>query len=344
MCVGAHTAGANTTCTGCGEHIHEPNGEREYRRVVDTSATTCVSLLPWPVASPQKCNIDSDSAPSEVLVDAQAACNLKSSCVGVLDDSCKGSAFYLCDGHSSDNVTTSCTHMHPSRNAVPTPAPTTLAPTSSPTKPPHPCDDGTHGCTTGAGGVCIASGGSYECGCASGYLCTAGCTLKHSAHTCEQTAAPTPPPPTPAPTLRTTGSPTLVSVDLDGISRPAPDCPCVGNSTKGTPACFDDSNRKFVFSRCEKDCECLGCCTGSEGAKTCVGLSKGLCADPCAANTCDSGLGGVYHVGHRASVGRSVERASSARPDATKATTPATPASLSRPSPPPPQLRPLRQW
>ena len=77
MCVGAHTAGANTTCTSCGEHIHEPNGEREYRRVVDTSATTCVSLLPWPVASPQKCNIDSDSAPSEVLVDAQAACNLE---------------------------------------------------------------------------------------------------------------------------------------------------------------------------------------------------------------------------------------------------------------------------
>jgi hypothetical protein len=43
---------------------------------------------------------------------------------------------------------------------------------------PHPCDDGSHSCDQGEGGVCYkADDGSdgWTCGCASGYRCVSGC-------------------------------------------------------------------------------------------------------------------------------------------------------------------------
>ena len=53
-----------------------------------------------------------------------------------------------------------------------------------PTPVPHPCDSGIHSCDT-VGGICIALVGSdFQCDCASGYVCTNGCSGMHTAHAC----------------------------------------------------------------------------------------------------------------------------------------------------------------
>merc|ERR1740121_2320195 len=48
----------------------------------------------------------------------------------------------------------------------------------------HPCVDGSHGCDTGEGGVCNQVGDDWECACAAGYECVAGCNSPHTGHTC----------------------------------------------------------------------------------------------------------------------------------------------------------------
>jgi len=82
----------------------------------------------------------------------------------------------------------------------PTPEPTPV-PTPAPTE--HPCDDGSHGCDKGAGGICVKEGNDYACKCAHAFKCTAGCGHSHQGHTCERTAKPTPAP-TPSPTMACT--------------------------------------------------------------------------------------------------------------------------------------------
>ena len=96
---------------------------------------------------------------------------------------------------------------------------TTVAPTTAPTAAPtlHQCDDGTHGCDTGPGGICYEyvykMGLHWACGCAAGFYCSHGCTMPHSGHECVAlTANPTKVPtkvPTNAPTKVPTNAPTL---------------------------------------------------------------------------------------------------------------------------------------
>merc|ERR1719171_676338 len=97
----------------------------------------------------------------------------------------------------------------------PTPVPTTPAPTPDPTPEPtpeptpdptpaptpHPCDDGSHGCDKGPGGICNkveggVDGEGWACDCkAPEYECVDGCDSPHEAHTCAKvTEAPTPSP------------------------------------------------------------------------------------------------------------------------------------------------------
>merc|ERR1719271_922049 len=72
---------------------------------------------------------------------------------------------------------------------------------------PHACDDGSHGCDKGPGGICYkvdagVSDGGWLCDCKEDYKCVGGCDAPHEGHTCELTAAPTPAPtakPTPVP-------------------------------------------------------------------------------------------------------------------------------------------------
>merc|ERR1719421_1381702 len=68
---------------------------------------------------------------------------------------------------------------------------------------PHACDDGSHGCDKGEGGICYkvderASNGGWLCDCEQGYKCTTGCESPHEGHTCEKIAA-----------AATTGEPTV---------------------------------------------------------------------------------------------------------------------------------------
>merc|ERR1711972_878870 len=55
----------------------------------------------------------------------------------------------------------------------------------------HPCDDGSHGCDTGPGGVCVEGTDGWECDCAAGYDCVAGCDSPHEGHTCSPTTTTT---------------------------------------------------------------------------------------------------------------------------------------------------------
>ena len=87
----------------------------------------------------------------------------------------------------------------------PTPPPT-HSPTSNPTTPSthaltiHVCDNGSHGCDSGPGGVCISKKNStkdllfgnttWKCGCKPSYVCTSGCSVDHKGHTCTLTKAP----------------------------------------------------------------------------------------------------------------------------------------------------------
>ena len=59
-------------------------------------------------------------------------------------------------------------------------------PTLVPTPVPHPCVGGTHSCdAVGNGGICVEKPNQeWECRCATGYVCTAGCSGMHTAHTC----------------------------------------------------------------------------------------------------------------------------------------------------------------
>merc|ERR1719311_372109 len=64
---------------------------------------------------------------------------------------------------------------------LPTPTPT-IAPTPAPT--PHPCDDDSHGCDNGPGGICYkVDGGVNEegwlCDCMEDYKCVDGCDAPH---------------------------------------------------------------------------------------------------------------------------------------------------------------------
>ena len=121
---------------------------------------------------------------------------------------------------------------------APTEAPTTAAPTTAaPTQ--HPCDDGSHGCDTSAGGACFKSDDNQEgwtCGCKANYRCIAGCDGDHKGHTCEATAAPTPQPtpeptdsPTPEPTPEPTKAPTHTPTPAPGPSWAEEGCTTEGN-------------------------------------------------------------------------------------------------------------------
>jgi len=102
----------------------------------------------------------------------------------------------------------------------PTESPTeqpSAAPTPAPT--PHPCDDGSHGCDKGTGGICYkAADGSngWTCDCAQTHWCSGGCSAPHTNHECTEVTAtpttyPTPSPttyPTPVPTTYPTPVPT----------------------------------------------------------------------------------------------------------------------------------------
>merc|ERR1712166_1171921 len=78
---------------------------------------------------------------------------------------------------------------------APTNAPSTSAPTT------HPCDNGSHGCDSGPGGVCISKkkgakdllfgNTTWKCGCKPSYVCTSGCSVDHKGHKCTLTKAPT---------------------------------------------------------------------------------------------------------------------------------------------------------
>merc|ERR1719316_327081 len=119
----------------------------------------------------------------------------------------------------------------PEPTASPTPEPT-AEPTPSPTpKPtPHACDDGSHGCDKGPGGICYkvdagVSDGGWLCDCKEDYKCVDGCDAPHKAHTCELTAAPTPAPtakPTPEPTAAPTPAPTTTTTTT--TTTPVPVC------------------------------------------------------------------------------------------------------------------------
>jgi hypothetical protein len=141
------------------------------------------------------------------------------------------------------DVCTPCPRASP----IPTPAPT-RAPTPQPTDvpTPHPCDDGSHGCDHGAGGVCYkvyAGLREWQCGCKFGWACIAGCTQEDAAspHMC---AAVTPAPTvaTPAPTRRPTPVPTQMPTQPPtggGAGK------CVG--TNPVTGVTDDCVFPFVF-------------------------------------------------------------------------------------------------
>merc|ERR1719247_3147594 len=97
----------------------------------------------------------------------------------------------------------------PEPTPTPTPAPTPV-PTPSPTH--HPCDDGSHGCDKGDGGICVKEGpNSWACECKPEYMCTSGCDSPDEPHSCVLTPSPTPvptPEPTPVPTPEPTPEPT----------------------------------------------------------------------------------------------------------------------------------------
>jgi len=100
----------------------------------------------------------------------------------------------------------------PSPTAQPTTEPTT-EPTPTPTLAPtaHPCDDGSHGCETGAGGICYKSdsgSNGWTCGCAQTHWCSKGCSAPHLSHTCTLITATPTTYPTPYPTTAPTTYPT----------------------------------------------------------------------------------------------------------------------------------------
>ena len=108
----------------------------------------------------------------------------------------------------------------------PTPPPT-HSPTSNPTTPSthaltiHVCDNGSHGCDSGPGGVCISKKNStkdllfgnttWKCGCKPSYVCTSGCSVDHKGHTCTLTKAPKKVP---------AGTPTASSSPITASSSP----------------------------------------------------------------------------------------------------------------------------
>eukprot|EP01062_Namystynia_karyoxenos_P011342 TRINITY_DN14057_c0_g1_i1.p1 TRINITY_DN14057_c0_g1~~TRINITY_DN14057_c0_g1_i1.p1 ORF type:complete len:2338 (+),score=88.49 TRINITY_DN14057_c0_g1_i1:99-7016(+) len=119
----------------------------------------------------------------------------------------------------------------PSRgpSASPTvPPPPGWTPSERPSSPPshsptaHPCTDGSHGCDTGPGGICLTRpGGTWACDCAVGFVCVAGCA-SHTSHLCvpltvspsegPSTAEPSAPPslrPVVQPTTAPSSSPSL---------------------------------------------------------------------------------------------------------------------------------------
>merc|ERR1719399_2218594 len=136
----------------------------------------------------------------------------------------------------------------------PTPEPTpeqtpepTPDPTPSPT--PHACDDGSHGCDKGEGGICykVDEGVNEEgwlCDCKEGYKCIDGCDAPHSSHTCEKTPAPTPEPtpePTAAPTAEPTAEPTAAPTPAPTAEpteepTPVPTAPPTTTTAPPTPA------------------------------------------------------------------------------------------------------------
>ena len=86
--------------------------------------------------------------------------------------------------------------------AKPTAAPSTAKPTNqpsgAPTKQPtgaptnHPCKDGSHGCDSGPGGICVTKeANKWACACKSSHKCVAGCTAHHKGHKCVITSTPT---------------------------------------------------------------------------------------------------------------------------------------------------------
>ena len=55
----------------------------------------------------------------------------------------------------------------------------------------HACEDGSHTCFPGDGGVCFQAGAGYSCGCLPGFECTAGCDGGEG-HTCTPSTGSTP--------------------------------------------------------------------------------------------------------------------------------------------------------
>merc|ERR1719271_1367490 len=125
---------------------------------------------------------------------------------------------------------------------LPTPSPT-MEPTPPPTAPaptPHACDDGSHGCDKGEGGICykVDEGVNDEgwlCDCEQGYKCVDGCDAPHEGHTCEKTAEPTPEP-TPEPTAEPTPEPTAEPTP-EPTAEPTP-----APTTAPTPHRCDDGS------------------------------------------------------------------------------------------------------
>merc|ERR1711957_1045525 len=119
--------------------------------------------------------------------------------------------------------------MGPTTGTPTTKTPTTATPTtatpSTPAPTYHPCKDGSHGCDKSPCGVCLEVGDGWECGCASGCICTHGCDKPHQYHECEKTKEPTTATPTtktPTTGTPTTKTPTTATPTTKTPTTPAP--------------------------------------------------------------------------------------------------------------------------
>jgi hypothetical protein len=103
---------------------------------------------------------------------------------------------WTCGCNPGYQCTEGCQHPHIGHTcSIETPAPTPV-----PT-PQHECNDNSHGCYKGPGGMCIANGDDFDewtCGCEQPeFKCVSGCQYPHVAHECAlvtqaPTAYPTP--------------------------------------------------------------------------------------------------------------------------------------------------------
>jgi hypothetical protein len=257
-----HQSGKETSCsvTGGGELVHcqgfakreitsaptkgptrtptrNPTGAPTKSTAPTKAPTTTPTKAPTLAPTPHPCDdgshsCDKVSAGGICYADRTSnlyACGCREGfmCIGGCDEPFIG---HLCELTKAPTKTPT---KEPTKE--PTKAPTkepTKEPTHSPTVAPtvaptfHPCDDGSHGCHKGEGGVCNKEAGyEYSCGCAAGYQCKAGCDQPYVGHTCWETKAPTS-----APTSTPTTSPTPMPTHVP-TSTPTPAVhPCTANN------------------------------------------------------------------------------------------------------------------